>query len=131
MNVHGDANSHIDALCHVIYDDKLYNNVSVDTLTPTGASMLSIDMAHDGIVGRGVLLDIPRARHVVAGARRSRDRRRRRGRRDGQGLRVNPATSCSCGSDTVGDETNSGHGMRQTPAPAFTPPRWNSSLSGG
>ena len=62
MNVHGDADSHIDALCHVIYDDKLYNNVSVDTLTPTGASRLSIDVARDGIVGRGVLLDIPRVR---------------------------------------------------------------------
>jgi kynurenine formamidase len=62
MNVHGDADSHIDALCHVIYDDKLYNNVSVDTLTPTGASQLTIDAARDGIVGRGVLLDIPRVR---------------------------------------------------------------------
>jgi kynurenine formamidase len=62
MNVHGDADSHIDALCHVIYDDKLYNSVSVDTLTPTGASMLSIDVARDGIAGRGVLLDIPRVR---------------------------------------------------------------------
>jgi kynurenine formamidase len=62
MNVHGDADSHIDALCHVIYDDMLYNSVSVDTLTPTGASMLSIDVASDGIVGRGVLLDIPRVR---------------------------------------------------------------------
>jgi kynurenine formamidase len=62
MNVHGDADSHIDALCHVIYDDTLYNSVSVDTLTPTGASMLSIGVASDGIVGRGVLLDIPRVR---------------------------------------------------------------------
>ena len=62
MNVHGDADSHIDALCHVIYDNKLYNSVSVDTLTPAGASMLSIDAAADGIVGRGVLLDIPRVR---------------------------------------------------------------------
>lgn len=62
MNVHGDADSHIDALCHVIYDDKLYNGVSVDTLTPTGASELAIETAHDGIVGRGVLLDIPRVR---------------------------------------------------------------------
>jgi kynurenine formamidase len=62
MNVHGDADSHIDALCHVIYDDKLYHDVSVDTLTPRGASMLSIDVARDGIVGRGVLLDIPRVR---------------------------------------------------------------------
>jgi kynurenine formamidase len=64
MNVHGDADSHIDALCHVIYNNKLYNNVSVDTLTPTGASMLSIEAARDGIVGRGVLLDIPRVRGV-------------------------------------------------------------------
>jgi kynurenine formamidase len=64
MNVHGDADSHIDALCHVIYDDKLYNDVSVETLTPTGASALSIDTAHDGIVGRGVLLDIPRVRGI-------------------------------------------------------------------
>jgi kynurenine formamidase len=64
MNVHGNADSHIDALCHVIYNSKLYNNVSVDTLTPTGASALSIDVAGDGIVGRGVLLDIPLVRGV-------------------------------------------------------------------
>ena len=62
MNVHGDADSHIDALCHVIYDNKLYNNVSVDAVTPSGASTLAIDVARDGIVGRGVLLDIPRLR---------------------------------------------------------------------
>jgi kynurenine formamidase len=64
MNVHGNADSHIDALCHVIYNSKLYNDVSADTLTPTGASALSIDVAGDGIVGRGVLLDIPRVRGV-------------------------------------------------------------------
>jgi kynurenine formamidase len=62
MNVHGNADSHIDALCHVIYNSKLYNDVNVDTLTPTGASSLSIDTSRDGIVGRGVLLDIPRVR---------------------------------------------------------------------
>ena len=27
VNIHGDADSHIDALCHVIYDGKLYNGV--------------------------------------------------------------------------------------------------------
>ena len=64
MNVHGNADSHIDALCHVIYNSKLYDNVSVDTLTPAGASALSIDVAGDGIVGRGVLLDIPLVRGV-------------------------------------------------------------------
>lgn len=64
MNVHGDVNSHIDALCHVIYDGALYNGVPAGTLTEHGASELSIDVARNGIVGRGVLLDIPRLRGV-------------------------------------------------------------------
>ena len=60
MNIHGNADSHIDALCHVIYWGLLYNNVPAETITPAGASELSINMARNGIVGRGVLLDIPR-----------------------------------------------------------------------
>jgi kynurenine formamidase len=60
MNVHGNATSHIDALCHVIWDSKLYNDVPVDVVTPEGATSLSIEVVRDGIVGRGVLLDIPR-----------------------------------------------------------------------
>jgi kynurenine formamidase len=64
MNVHGDVDSHIDALCHVSYDEALYNGVLPDAVTSQGASELSIDDARDGIVGRGVLLDIPRLRGV-------------------------------------------------------------------
>jgi kynurenine formamidase len=64
MHVHGNAQSHLDALCHVIYDQTLYNDVPVDSITPAGATELSIDIARDGIVGRGVLLDIPRLRGV-------------------------------------------------------------------
>jgi kynurenine formamidase len=64
LNIHGNADSHIDALCHVIYDGKLYNGVDVDTITRTGPTTLSIELARDGIVGRGVLLDIPRLRGV-------------------------------------------------------------------
>ncbi|GHE36497.1 cyclase family protein [Streptomyces vinaceus] len=61
MNVHGDVDSHIDALCHVIYEGTLYGGVpAADVLSPDGAAALSIDLARDGIVGRGVLLDIPR-----------------------------------------------------------------------
>ncbi len=62
INIHGNADSHIDALCHVIYRAMLYNSVPADTVTETGASELAIDVARDGIVGRGVLLDIPRLR---------------------------------------------------------------------
>ena len=69
-NVHGNATSHIDALCHVIYDSKLYNDVPVDVITPAGAASLSIDLIRDGLVGRGVLLDIPRLRGDSHGSSR-------------------------------------------------------------
>jgi kynurenine formamidase len=62
MNIHGNADSHIDALCHVIFDGRLYNGVPADTVTERGAAELSIAVAADGIVGRGVLLDVPRSR---------------------------------------------------------------------
>jgi kynurenine formamidase len=64
MNIHGNADSHIDALCHVIFDGKLYNGIPADAVTATGATELSIDLAGQGIVGRGLLLDIPRLRGV-------------------------------------------------------------------
>jgi kynurenine formamidase len=64
MNIHGNADSHVDALCHVIFDGRLYNGLPADTVTENGAAELSIDIAADGIVGRGVLLDVPRARGV-------------------------------------------------------------------
>ena len=64
MNIHGNADSHIDALCHVMNQARLYNDVPADTVSATGASELSIETAKDGIVGRGVLLDIPRLRGV-------------------------------------------------------------------
>ncbi|MFF3577214.1 cyclase family protein [Streptomyces mirabilis] len=61
MNVHGDVDSHLDALCHVIYDGTLHGGIpAADALSPEGASVLSVELARDGIVGRGVLLDIPR-----------------------------------------------------------------------
>ncbi|MEU6235185.1 cyclase family protein [Kitasatospora sp. NPDC047058] len=64
MNVHGDADSHLDALCHVVYDGTLYGGVPATTLTDEGAGALSVGLAAAGIVGRGVLLDIPGLRGV-------------------------------------------------------------------
>ena len=64
MNIHGNADSHIDALCHVIFDGELYNGVSAETVTETGAADMPIAVAADGIVGRGVLIDVPRSRGV-------------------------------------------------------------------
>ncbi|HEX5190016.1 MAG TPA: cyclase family protein [Streptosporangiaceae bacterium] len=62
MNVHGNADSHIDALCHVMFDGALYNGVPAEAVGPSGAAELSIAVAKDGIAGRGVLLDIPAVR---------------------------------------------------------------------
>jgi kynurenine formamidase len=62
MNIHGNADTHIDALCHVIFDRALYNGVPAETVTESGAAELSIAVADHGIVGRGVLLDVPRSR---------------------------------------------------------------------
>jgi kynurenine formamidase len=64
MNIHGNADSHIDALCHVAFDGTLYNGVPASAVTAAGAVELSIAIAADGIAGRGVVLDIPRLRGV-------------------------------------------------------------------
>jgi kynurenine formamidase len=57
---HGMATSHIDALCHVFVDEKMYNGFPASDVKSTGARHGSIMCAKDGIVSRGVLLDIPR-----------------------------------------------------------------------
>jgi kynurenine formamidase len=62
--VHGNADSHIDALCHVSFDGRLYNGVPAGVVSAAGAAELSIAVAASGIVGRGVLLDVPRCRGV-------------------------------------------------------------------
>jgi kynurenine formamidase len=50
--------THIDALCHVWYDDALYNGFSGNgTRSTTGATRCGIDKMGP-VVGRGVLLDI-------------------------------------------------------------------------
>lgn len=59
---HGLATSHLDALCHIFYRGRAFNGVLPSEVTSTGANRLSIDVARDGIVSRGVLLDIPRLR---------------------------------------------------------------------
>jgi len=59
---HGMATSHIDAFCHIAVNGLLYNGFPVSDVKSNGARRGSIMVARDGIVGRGVLLDIPRLR---------------------------------------------------------------------
>ena len=61
VECHGDAHSHVDALCHVSYEDKLYNGLGAqETVADDGPTCLSVDAMCSGIISRGVLLDIPR-----------------------------------------------------------------------
>jgi kynurenine formamidase len=50
-----------DALSHAWYGDALYNGVPETDVRSTGAARLSIDTLYQHFVGRGVLLDLPRA----------------------------------------------------------------------
>jgi hypothetical protein len=61
---HSDGHTHIDALCHVACEGRLCNDVAASSVTSSGASAEAIDVAKDGLVGRGVLLDVPRLRGV-------------------------------------------------------------------
>lgn len=64
VNVHSNVDGHLDALCHAMYRKTLYNGVPAEAVTTGGAQELSVEVARDGIAGRGVLLDIPRLRGV-------------------------------------------------------------------
>jgi len=59
---HGYATSHLDALCHIFHEGRLYNGHPVERVTAHGAEALSVDALREGVAGRGVLLDVPRLR---------------------------------------------------------------------
>jgi kynurenine formamidase len=64
VDYHNDGHSHIDAFCHVGFEGLLFDGAPEGTVTATGAKAGTIEMLRDGLVGRGVLLDVPRARGV-------------------------------------------------------------------
>ena len=64
VQYHGFAHSHLDGLPHFAYKGQMYNGFPVSGLTPTGAEKLGIHNVQNGIVTRGVLIDMPRHRGV-------------------------------------------------------------------
>jgi kynurenine formamidase len=63
MDIHGDAHSHVDALCHVGFNGNVYNGLTLDqAIGPHGALTQSVTVIRHGIVTRGVLVDVPRLR---------------------------------------------------------------------
>ena len=66
MEFHAATSTHIDALCHYWDDAGLYNGKSPrEQITFEGARFGGIEQWGDGIVTRGVLLDIPRLRGTL------------------------------------------------------------------
>ena len=63
ITYHGTATTHIDALCHVWTGDGMWDGRNPkEELTFTGAKYGSVDAWSDGILTRGVLLDVPKHR---------------------------------------------------------------------
>src|SRR5262245_58280036 len=64
LDYHNEGHSHIDAFSHVAYDGALYGGQPESLITSDGAAAGAIDLVKDGLVGRGVLLDVPGVRGV-------------------------------------------------------------------
>lgn len=60
---HGTYVTHFDALCHQMYHDKMYNDVPISANNEKGCA-IGVHNYKNGIVTRGVLVDIPRLRGV-------------------------------------------------------------------
>lgn len=65
-HVHGLGVSHIDALCHMFWRGRMYNGYPASDVKSTGAVRNTVLSFADGIVGRGVLLDVAAAKGVEA-----------------------------------------------------------------
>jgi kynurenine formamidase len=63
MACHGDCHTHVDALCHISYGGLTYNGrPAEEVMLSTGAAAQDMAVVAEGVVGRGVLFDIPALR---------------------------------------------------------------------
>ena len=64
-HVHGLGVTHVDALCHMFWRGKMYNGYPASDVKSTGAVRNTVLSFADGIVGRGVLLDVAATKGVA------------------------------------------------------------------
>ena len=65
MVFHGYTVTHIDTPAHFFWEGKIYNGRSCNLITSReGATVEAVELLHDGVVSRGVLLDVARTRGV-------------------------------------------------------------------
>jgi kynurenine formamidase len=60
VSYHGLAHTHMDTLCHMAWNGKMYNGFPQTDVTENGAKELAITNYKNGIFTRGVLIDLPR-----------------------------------------------------------------------
>ncbi|MSO21663.1 MAG: cyclase family protein [Acidobacteria bacterium] len=65
VSYHGHGNTHIDALCHMSFQGKMFNGFPNDRITEKGAQSLAIDGLRNGVLTRGLLIDIPQSRGLA------------------------------------------------------------------
>lgn len=59
IRYHGFAHSHVDALCHIFHQGKMYNGFPRSAVKPDGSEQLGVQTMHQGIFTRGILVDVP------------------------------------------------------------------------
>ena len=65
LDYHGKATTHLDALCHIGYEGKLYGGInSHDVYTSVGSSWAAVTHMSAGLMLRAVLIDMPTVRSV-------------------------------------------------------------------
>ena len=80
VSYHGYAHSHIDALCHILYKDQTYNGYArEDVNTEKGCTKLWHRHPKQGVITRGILIDIPAPEGRALPRTGHRDLSRRRG----------------------------------------------------
>jgi len=65
VSFHGYQHTHLDALCHMFWQGKMYNGFPQEEVTKEGASKLSIANLKQGVFTRGILIDLPRLKGVA------------------------------------------------------------------
>ncbi|MBD92652.1 MAG: hypothetical protein CL482_00090 [Acidobacteria bacterium] len=61
IEYHGSAVSHLDALCHVAYNGKVYNGLDFEDVASKedGCTRMGVANLREGLITRGVLIDMP------------------------------------------------------------------------
>ncbi len=61
IEYHGSAVSHLDALCHVAWEGKVYNGLDFEAVASkeAGCTRMGVANLREGLVTRGILIDMP------------------------------------------------------------------------